>query len=77
MELEEGLKKLGWKKIFNGSWQNGNRYVDYDEKYVDVYIWKDGEKVAGYLTIEEYKLFYSLIKLHSPVDPSISSKTYW
>ena len=41
MELESGLKKLGWKKIFNGSWRNGNSYVDNDENYVNIYTWKD------------------------------------
>lgn len=70
MEIENGLKKLGWKKIFNGIWRNGNRYVDYDENYINVYTWKDGDKVAGYLTIEEYKLFYSLIKVQLPINRS-------
>ena len=67
METESSLRKLGWKKIFEKSWKNGNRFVEYDDEYVDIYTWNDGEKDKGYLTIEEYKLFYYLILAQTPI----------
>lgn len=68
-EILDKLKELGWIDIndYHTDFKFGetNRWVEFDGdpiKYIDIYIYKDEEKYAGYLTVEEFKLFDELMK---------------
>lgn len=63
MTPKERLENLGWK--FDKDlmlWYNGDRNIELDDKYVDIFIYNDGEFNQGYLTYEELVLFGKLIE---------------
>lgn len=56
------LESLGWRKLDNETWQQGNRFVEFGLPYIDIYIYKNEIKYKGYLTIEEWVCFNKILK---------------
>lgn len=72
MSIKRIIKKLesmNWhlisiysKRQYNFEYDGTNRYLELSNKYLDVYVYKDGEKYKGYLSTEELEVFYKLSK---------------
>ena len=60
------LEELGWERYLGGEYywkSDSNRYVDFDDVYVDCYVYNNGEHFATYLSLEELNLFTSLFNI--------------
>lgn len=62
------LEELGWKNTiynvedFRFEFQYGDRYIEIDENYIDIYIYANGEYTRGWLEITELDALDNFIK---------------
>ena len=65
-DLTDKLEHLGWRRYmgdaFNWKFGDTGRFVDIDLPYIDIHIYKDGEKYGSYLSVIEFNLFNELLK---------------